>query len=485
MDRLSALDASFLYLEDSSTPMNVGGVAIFRPPAEGFDHERLVALIRRRIAFVPRYRQRIREVPLGVSRPVWVDDEDFDVTFHVRRSALPRPGTREQLDELVGRLMSRPLDRSRPMWEMYLVEGLEDGCFAVITKSHQSLVDGLAAVDIAQVMLDTSPDASLGPPDVWQPRPEPSGAELLSAALTEAIARPAAAVDLAKETWHDVTSAAGSVGAFAFKAVGTISGAVTSVLRSPSQSPLSTRIGAHRRFASLTIPLEEIRGIRKASGGTINDAVLAVITGGLRGWLMARGEAVTQGRALRALVPVSVEGAPLPGAGSASTTNQVAGFLVDLPVGEPDPIMRLRQISFHLASLKQSERFIGAEAIVSIAGFGPPTLHALGSRVGASLSRRAYDLSVTNVPGPQQPLYVAGSQMVEAYPCIPLLQGQALSIGVTSYYGVVCIGLTSDRDSMPDVDILMSSIHDAVDELREAATVGRRTLRSVADEESA
>ncbi len=485
MDRLSALDASFLYLEDASTPMNVGGVAIFRPPADGFNHERLVALISRRMAFVPRYRQRVREVPFGISRPVWVDDEDFDVTFHVRRSALPRPGSREQLDELVGRLMSRPLDRSRPLWEMYLVEGLDDGCFAVITKSHQSLVDGLAAVDIAQVMLDSTPDASLGPPDVWQPRPEPSGAELLSAALTEAVARPAAAVDLARETWQDVTSAAGSVGTFVVGAVETVAGAVTSVLRSPSHSPLSTRIGAQRRFATVTVPLAEIRGIRAAAGGTVNDSVLAVITGGLRGWLMARGEAVTQGRSLRALVPVSVESAGAPDAGAGSATNQVAGFLVDLPVGEPDPVMRLRQISFHLQSLKQSERFIGADAIVSIAGFGPPTLHALGSRVGASLSRRAYDLSVTNVPGPQQPLYVAGSQMVEAYPCIPLLQGQALSIGVTSYHGVVCIGLTADRDSMPDVDILMSSLHDAVAELCEAATVGRRTLRSVTDEESA
>lgn len=483
MDRLSALDASFLYLEDASTPMNVGGVAVFRPPAEGFNHERLVALIRRRIAFVPRYRQRVREVPFGISRPVWVDDEDFDVTFHVRRSALPRPGSREQLDELVGRLMSRPLDRSRPLWEMYLVEGLDDGCFAVITKSHQSLVDGLAAVDIAQVMLDTTPDASLGPPDVWQPRPEPSGAELLTAALTEAVARPAAAVDLAKDTWHDVTSAAGSMGSFVLGATQTVAGAITSVLRSPSQSPLSTRIGAQRRFATVTVPLEEIRGIRTAAGGTVNDTVLAVITGGLRGWLMARGEAVTQGRSLRVLVPVSVES--VTGSGAAAGANQVAGFLVDLPVGEPDPVMRLRQISFHLASLKTSERFIGADAIVNIAGFGPPTLHALGSRVGASLSRRAYDLSVTNVPGPQQPLYVAGSQMVEAYPCIPLLQGQALSVGVTSYFGLVCIGLTADRDSMPDVDILMSSIHDSVAELREAATVGRRTLRSVAGEESA
>jgi diacylglycerol O-acyltransferase len=476
MDRLSAVDASFLYLEDSSTPMNVGGVAIFRPPPEGFDHERLVALIRRRIAFVPRYRQRVREVPFGISRPVWVDDEDFDVTFHVRRSALPRPGNREQLDELVGRLMSRPLDRSRPLWEMYLVEGLEDGCFAVITKSHQCLVDGLAAVDIAQVMLDTTPDATIGPPDVWQPRPEPSGAELLTAALTEAVARPAAAVDLAKDTWHDVTNAAGSVGSFVVGAVETVTGAVSSILRSPSMSPLSTRIGAQRRFATVTVPFEEIRGIRAAAGGSVNDAVLAVITGGLRGWLMARGEAVTQGRSLRALVPVSVESV---GAGA----NQVAGFLVDLPAGEPDPVMRLRQISFHMNSLKQSERFIGADAIVSIAGFGPPTLHALGSRVGASLARRAYDLSITNVPGPQVSLYVAGSEMVEAYPCIPLLQGQALSIGITSYHGVVCIGLTADRDSMPDVDILMSSIHDAVAELREAATIGRRTLRSVTTED--
>ena len=204
MERLSSLDASFLYIESDEAPLNIGTVAIFDPPEGGFDHERLIKLIRRRLAFVPRYRQRIKFVPLGIFRPVWVDDTQFDVSFHVRRSALPKPGTRAQLDELVARLMSRPLDRNRPLWEMYLIEGLAHGQFAIVTKSHEALVDGLAALDISQVILDAQADASAGPPDSWRPQVEPSSIELVSASVTEVLTRPSAAVDVVLSSARDV-----------------------------------------------------------------------------------------------------------------------------------------------------------------------------------------------------------------------------------------------------------------------------------------
>lgn len=471
--RLSALDASFLYMEDASTPMHAGGVAVFRPPATGFDHERLVRLIRQRIPFVPRYRQRIREVPFGIARPVWVDDERFDVTYHVRRSALPKPGSREQLNELVARLMSRPLDRSRPLWEMYLVEGLSDGCFAIVAKSHEALVDGLSAVDIAQVMLDPTEETVVVAGDAWRPRPEPTDVELLSSAFTELATRPAVTIDAVRSAVVDVSSA---VGAVAERAVGVL-GAALAVARPPSATPLNVPIGEQRRFATVDLQLDDLKRVRAEFGGTINDVILAVLAGALRSWLMTRGEPVGQGDILRALLPVSIA-VPSVASGDAGG-NRVSAALVDLPIGEPDPAVRLQQIGYQLAQMEEGSQFVGADAIVNIAGFAPATLHALGARVGSTLSRKVYNLVITNVPGPQRPMYAAGSRMVAAYPSVPLTKGQALSIGLISYDGGVYIGLTADRDALPDLDVLQSCVTESMDELLARRDRSRRALRSV------
>jgi WS/DGAT/MGAT family acyltransferase len=454
--------------------MHSGGVAIFSPPADGFDHERLVRLIAQRLPYVPRYRQRVRPVPFGIARPVWVDDEHFDVTYHVRRSALPRPGSIEQLQELVARIMSRPLDRNRPLWEMYLVEGLADGNFAIITKSHEALIDGLSAVDIAQVMLDPSEDTAAGPSDSWRPRPEPTDIELLSHAFTELGTRPAAALDALRETVQDVSHAAASVGG---KVAGMLS-AMLAIARSPVPSPLNVPIGEQRRFAAVDLSLVDVKHVRHALGGTINDVLLAVITGALRSWLQARGHPVQQGDVLRAMLPMSIA-VPASGSGHAGG-NRVSATLVELPVGEADPAVRLQQISYQLAFLDESSHFVGAEAIVGIAGFGPPTLHALGARVGATVSSRLYNLVITNVPGPQRPLYAAGSRMVAAYPVVPLTQQQALSIGVISYDGGIYIGLYADRDALVDIDVLASCLEESLEELLDRC---RSALRS--DEASA
>jgi WS/DGAT/MGAT family acyltransferase len=470
---MSALDASFLFMEDASTPMHAGGVAVFTPPAGGFDHERLVRLIRQRIPFVPRYRQRVRDVPFGLARPVWVDDERFDVTYHVRRSALPKPGSRDQLNELVARLMSRPLDRSRPLWEMYLVEGLADGNFAIISKSHQSLVDGLSAVDIAQVMLDPTEETASVAGDSWRPRPEPTDVELLSQAFTELTTRPAAAIEAVRDTVSDVSKTAARIG----ERAGGLLSAALAVARPPVPSPLNVPIGEQRRFAIVDLSLGDLKRVRAALGGTINDTILAVITGALRSWLQARGVAVGQGDAMKAMLPISV--AVSSAMSGHAGGNRVSATLVELPVGEQDPAVRLQQISYQLAQLEEGSQFVGADSIVNIAGFGPPTLHALGARVGSTMSHRVYNLVITNVPGPQRPLYAAGSRMVAAYPVVPLTKNQALSIGLISYDGGVYLGLYADRDALPDLDVLVSCLHESMDELLERCEQSVRTLRVV------
>ena len=482
MDRLDAVDTALWFAEDTSTPRNVGGLAIFQPPEGGFDHERLVRLIRNRIAHVPRYRQRIREVPWGLSRPVWVDDAKFDVAYHVRRSALPNPGTRAQLDELVARLMARPLDRSRPLWEMYLIEGLEDGCFAVVTKSHQVLVDGTAAIDIAQVMLDSSSEIPDDTPDAWTPRPEPSDPELIGSALSSVLTRPTVAWDVVNSGVRDVGAAAETSATWARDTSMGVVRTLASLIRTPMDSPLNTRIGAQRRFATTELSLDALREVHGTSVGTVNDVVLTVVTGALRDWLMNRGRVLDSAATLRALVPVSIQ-SDNPSRRDPNVAGQVGAFLIDLPVGEADPIVRLHQIAFHMRDLRNTERFVAAEALAGIAGFGPPTLHALGARVGSTLSNRTYNVAVTNVPGPQRPLYAAGSEMVAAYPFSPLVQGQALGIGLTSYRGSMFVGLTADRDALADVSVIIDGLAQALEELKDAASkeTGLRVIPGRAD----
>lgn len=468
-DRLSALDASFLYLEGPTTPMHVGSVAIFQAPERGFDHDRLVALIKARIAFVPRYRQRLRKVPGRIGNPVWVDDENFDVAYHVRRSALPRPGSDQQLRELVGRIMSRPLDRNRPLWEIYLVEGLKGGRVAILSKTHHALVDGISAVDIGQVLLDVTPEPRDDAPSAWRPAREPSSAELLVGALADVVTSPKAVVGAVKSTVSDTGKASTQI---ARSASGLLS-AAWSVARPPDLTPLNVDIGEQRRFGMADTDLDDYKAIRRAHGGTINDVVLAVVAGALREWMLLRGEPVNARTTIRAMVPVSVRTDE-----DRVYGNRVASFLVDLPVGEAQPVLRLNRISYDMAQHKQSNQFVGAEALVGLAGFSPPTLHNIGARMASQLSRRVYNLVITNVPGPQTPLYAAGAPMLAAYPVVPLAKGQALSVGATSYNGGMYYGLNADRDAMPDVDDLASFIVHALDELKTAPTARQRRPRA-------
>lgn len=455
-DRLSALDASFLYLEDATTPMHIGGVAVFRRPRSGFDYDRLVDLIEQRLALVPRYRQKVVHVPGRLARPVWVDDPDFDVTYHVRRSALPKPGTDEQLQDLVARLMSRPLDHTRPLWEAYLVEGLARNRIAVITKSHQAVVDGVGAIEIGQVILDVSPTPRQPVENLWMPQPEPSSFQLVTDAVAEVVQRPGELVENVRSAAMDTMATVEKVAS----ALGGLASALRIAATPAPGSPLNVRISSpQRRFAVARTKLEDFRAVRRAHGGTINDGVLAVLSGAMRNWLLSRGEIVTGQTTMRAMAPLSVRDE------DGSNGNQVSAYLVDLPVGEPNPVVRLHHVSHAMRAHQESGQSVAADTLVKVSGFAPPTLHALGARAASSFSRRLFNVVVTNVPGPQVPLYAAGAKMTEMFPVVPLAKNQALSIGVTSYDGGVYFGLNADRDAMSDVDVLAAMVEESVEEL--------------------
>jgi diacylglycerol O-acyltransferase / wax synthase len=456
--RLRPEDMTFLVTESASTPMHNATLEIFEPGGD-FDYEHLLALIADRIAFVPRYRQRIRSVPGRLANPVWVDDEDFDLTYHVRRSALPRPGSMDQLRDLTARIMSRQLDRHRPLWEMYFIENLEEDRFAILSKSHQILVDGVATIDLGQVILDVDP----GPRETvhvdWRPHPAPGQPALLAGAVRDTVRDPRLALST-------LTENAGSIAR-------TLSD-VTRPLRTgraAPETPINTKLSLQRRFATVRTSLEDYRKVRRFHGGTVNDVILATVTGAMRTWLMTRGEPVLGSRALRAMVPMGVIDSDLE---PTSLGSQVAGHLLSLPIGEPSPLVRLHQVSYALKAHKETGRAVAADRLAGVAGFAPTTFHALGSRVAATQVRRGFNLVVTNVPGPQFPLYAAGAQMSESYPVPPLLPGHALAIGVTSYDGAVYFGLNGDRDALPDLDVLAQCVTEALEELVESASPARQ-----------
>jgi diacylglycerol O-acyltransferase len=468
-DRLSALDVSFLYLEGPTTPMHVGGLAVFSQPKTGMDYDTLATLISKRISLVPRYRQKIKAVPGHLASPVWVDDSDFDLSYHLRRSALPRPGSDDQLRELTARVQSRPLDRHRPLWEMYLVEGLSDDRFAIITKTHHAMVDGISAIDISQVILDVSSVPREIPDDHWIPRPEPGSVALVADALSELVHRPTALLDTVRLGLADARSATSRVGS---AALGVVSAARVAARPAPG-SPLNASIGSQRRFATARTELDDYRKVRKQFEGTVNDVVLTTVAGAIRGWLLSRGESVRPASLVRAMVPVSVRG----DSDSGQPGNRVSSYLVDLPVGEPNAVVRLSQVSYAMKAHKESGQSVGAEALVALSGFAPPTLHAMGARAANSFTRRLFNVVVTNVPGPQFPLYAAGAKMLEMYPVVPLASGQAVSIGLTSYDGGVYFGLNADRDAMYDADVLASLIEESLSELVEASAAPAQRRR--------
>jgi diacylglycerol O-acyltransferase len=463
-ERLRPSDLALLGEETARTPMHNATLEIFEPGRSGLDYEVLLAHIEDRITFVPRYRQHLRRVPGRLAAPVWVDDPDFDLAYHVRRSALPRPGNADQLRELTARIMSRRLDPTRPLCEVYFVEGVEGGRVALLSKSHQVLVDGVATVDLGQVLLDIDPGPRQVVHEDWRPETEPSAASLVLGALAENARSPrallATANGTAQATLRTVGAVAGRVGAMA--------GALSS-RRATTESPFNLDPSEQRRVVLVRTALKDYRRVRRVHGGTVNDVILSTLTGAIRSWLMTRGEPVGTGRRIKALVPMSVIDEELE---PTSLGSQVIGHRLSLPVGEASPVVRLHQVSYAFRAHSETGRAVAADRIAGVAGFAPTTFHALGSRVAAEESQ-GVSLVITNVPGPQFPMYLAGAEMVETYPVPPLQPGFGVAIGVTSYDGGVYYGITADRDALPDIDVLGQCVREALDELVDSASDSR------------
>ncbi len=465
--RLSAADASFFRLENSATPMYVGSLSILRKPRNGLSYETLLATVERRLPQIRRYRQKVREVKFGLARPVWIDDRDFDITYHIRRSALPSPGSDTQLHDLVARLGSRPLDKSRPLWEMYLVEGLAKNRVAIYTKSHQALVNGMTALEIGHVIVDRTQKAPEFGEDIWIPAREPSDSALLIGALGEWIARPTVQAAAARSAVIEAvtnTSQLIDLGRRAADVVRTVARGTA-----PS-SPLNATVSRNRRFSVSSGRLEDFRLVRARYECDVNDVVLAVIAGALRNWLLSRGEPVPATATVRAMAPMSVYSeAEHDSSGPGQAISEVSPFLVDLPVGEANPVVRLSQVAHTTEAHPTAASLVDARSIVTLTGFGPPTLHAMGIRVATSFSARQFNLLITNVPGAQKQMYIAGTKLLETYAVPPLLHNQVLAIGVTSYNGMLYFGINADRDAMSDVDVLPGLLRESLDELLEAA----------------
>src|SRR3954452_20183874 len=459
-DRLTALDSSFLHLEDNQpSHMHVASVSIFdgAPPPYG----EFVESISERLHMVPRYRQKLAFVPVQQGRPRWVDDPTFNISYHVRATALPPPGGEEQLRALAGRVLSQRLDRDKPLWEVWLVQGLEGNRFALLSKVHHSLVDGVSGADLMTVLFDISPDAAPpAAPQLWEPRPLPSRSQLLGEALVERGTQPGEIVRTVRAVFRGPRQFASG----AFEAMGGLSALARGTLRPAPPSPYNGSIGPHRRFTWVRVRLADVKAIKNSLGGTVNDVVLATVTGALRRHLHARG-VPTQDLTLRAMVPVSVRSDLEQGA----LGNRVAALMAPLPVWCENPAVRLDVVHDSMRNLKSSGQAVGAEVLTRIGGFAPPTIMAQAARVGAR--QRAFNLVVTNVPGPQFPLYVQGRELLDVFPMVPLALNQRLGLALMSYNGAINFGLIGDYDSMPDLEDFAHHLAASLEELAVEAGV--------------
>jgi WS/DGAT/MGAT family acyltransferase len=453
MERLSSIDASFLTQETSASHMHVGAILIFEGPPPSY--EDLLEQVSSRLQRVPRFRQKLAFPPIQLGRPFWVDDPSFNLEYHVRHSSLPAPGTEEQLRKMAGRVFSQQLDRTKPLWEMWLVQGLKRNRFAILSKTHHAVVDGVSGVDIATVLFDTTPVPEPAEPERdWIPEPEPSTTDLAVRGIEELAATPLrlarrleAAIENPGPAVEQVTEAAEALGEVAWN------------FANPAPDvPLNTEIGSHRRFVWVRSDLEELKKIKNALGGTVNDVVLAVVSGALRRWLYARGVR-TEGLELRALVPVSIRAADDHG----SLGNRIAAVRGPLPVYVQDPVKRLETVRESMADVKGSKQALGAEVISRFNDFAPPTLLAQASRI--NFSTRLFNVIVTNVPGPQIPLYVLGRELEDVFPVAFLPQNHALAVAIMSYNGGIDFGLLADYDAMEDVDLIAEGIEGSIAEL--------------------
>jgi WS/DGAT/MGAT family acyltransferase len=450
--RLSVLDELFLHLEGPNTHMHVGAAIVFEGPPP--DYQDFLDSAAKRLQLVPRFRQKLLTVPFGIGRPVWVDDPHFNIEYHIRHTALPAPGDDEKLKRLTARIMSQQLDRAKPLWEIWFAEGLGGDRWALVSKTHHSLVDGISGADIMSVILDLSPEGNEVEPEPWRPEPEPTADALLVDALKERLTSPTEALRIIQSSVLDPAKVPNRLLENA-KALGAFVGGS---LDFAPPSSLNTQIGPHRRFETVLVDLEELKRIKNSLGGTVNDVVLSVVAGGLRRLLTARGERI-EDLELRAMVPVSVRA----DADKGALGNQVASIWAPLPVSEGDAVARLRFVSDKMKDLKDSGQAVGAQLLTSLGEYAPPTILSQAARLVAR--QRAYNLVVTNVPGPQFPLYSLGREMKEVYPVVPLSGNTTIGIALLSYNGTVGFGILGDFDAAPDLAVLAEGIEKSIAEL--------------------
>ena len=463
LDRMSPLDAMFLHLEDGVSHMHIASVLILDGPPPAYDD--FAAMVEGKLPLVPRYRQVVRFVPFQLGRPVWVDDPHFNLAYHVRHTALPAPGGEDELARLVGRVMSQQLDRTKPLWELWMVEGLRGNRWALLSKTHHSIVDGVSGTELLTVLLDAAVDAPIPASEPWAPAPAPSAVAL----AVDAVA------SMARSQVEQLRAvrAAARVPQQAFaqlREVLTGLAALAGIVPVPPASSLNGAIGPHRRYAWATTTVDDIKRIRKGLGGTFNDVILAAITAGFRTLLESRGESTD--RVVRTLVPVSVRGRDDTGraVGDGTYDNRVSAMFAELPVGVADPVDRLQIVRDQLAGLKESKQAVAGEALTSLSGFAPPILLAVGTRIATKAAQRNINTITTNVPGPQIPLYVLGRRMRTALPYVPLGVQCRIAVAIFSYDGQVNFGVTGDYDTASDIDVLCVGIEHGMTELLRRAT---------------
>ncbi|MFL5875989.1 MAG: WS/DGAT/MGAT family O-acyltransferase [Solirubrobacteraceae bacterium] len=460
-ERLSGLDTSFLHLERAGAHMHVASTSIFAGAAP--THEEFREHIASRLHLVPRFRQKLRFVPLDQGRPVWVDDPHLNLDYHVRQTALPAPGSNEQLRNLAARIFSQQLDRSKPLWELWLVEGLSGDRFAIIGKSHHALVDGVSGVDITTVLFDLDPEPQGRPEKAppWLARPEPTDFQLLTQALKERVTSP-------KEVYRGFRAALRGPRKV-LSGLGATSKMVSAGMAAPS-TVFNVEIGPHRRFAMVQADLAELKRVKDEHGGTVNDVILSVVAGGLGKYLRARGHD-TEGLELRAMVPVSVRAAEEHGA----LGNRISAMMAPLPVWCEDPVERLRMLTAEMGDLKSSGQAVGAEILTKLTDFAPSTIASQAARLQPA--QRFFNLVVTNVPGPQFPLYVLGRKMESIFPMVPLARRQALCVGIMSYNGQVNFGLIGDYDAMADLESFGLDLEAALQEVVDTVPAAKKKAK--------
>ncbi len=471
-ERLTALDRFFLDVEQHSSHMHVAATAILeigplRSPDGGIAMNRIREYVASRLYLIPRYRQRLANIPIE-NHPVWVDDDRFAIRYHVRHSSLPRPGNERQLKRLSARIMSQKLDRSRPLWELWVVEGLEDDRFALISKTHHCMIDGVSGVDLMTVLLSVLPDTEFEEPTPWNPEPAPTSLELLRDDLIRRVTSPLNLVGLLGQAVSDPRRTCEA----ASEAATALGQTVGLGFQSASETPFNRRISGYRRFDWLRFDLEDIKHVKNRLGGTVNDVVLAIVAGAVGRFFERRGIPTYEQERMefRAFCPVSVRDPSQRG----RLGNRVSGMLARLPIAERDPSRRMAAIIETTKNLKKTKQALGAEVLTAVSEWTVPTLLTMGARLATRA--RAYNMIVTNVPGPQVPLYLLGARLLEPFPMVPLFGNQALGIALFSYSGKLCWGLNAAWDIVPDLHDFVRDMEASFEEL--VAAAGRKPAAS-------